>query len=415
MKRFALLLALLLPLTSHAANWAQWRGPTWNGVAEPGDYPVKFSNVLWKAKLPGKGSSTPIVWGDHIVITCGTGEGAKGQDGVLCFDWQGKLRWETELGPQRPGKHRNGSGSCPSIVTDGKRLFAYFKSGTLAALDFDGNVVWKTNLQKAYGQDTLWWDLGTSPVLAGGNVVVAVMQDGASYVAAFDQGTGKAAWKVDRVFKTQRESDQAYTTPVVLQEGGKTTVLIWGADHLTAQDAADGKTLWTCGGFNPGNAPLWRVIASPSVSDGVAVVPYGRGRFLAGVRVGGSGDVTKSSRLWEKKGIGSDCPTPVTVNGKVYHVSVKGTVTCLAITSGKVLWKQDLPKTRGNFYSSPTLASDRLYMIRESGTAYVCDVSDAGLKVVTQAELGDRVAASPVLIDGKLLIRGMANLVCIGK
>jgi outer membrane protein assembly factor BamB len=413
--RRLVLVVFLLPLAARAANWPQWRGPTWNGVAEPGDYPLKFTNVLWKVALPGKGSSTPIVWGDRIVITCGIGEGAQGQDGVLCFNRDGEQQWRTPLGPQRPGKHRNGSGSCPSVATDGTHIFAYFKSGTLAALDFDGEVQWKTNLQKTYGKDTLWWDLGTSPVLAAGNVIVAVMQDGDSYVAAFKKDTGKVAWKVDRTFNCERESDQAYTTPIVMRDKERTTLVIWGADHLTGQDAATGKRLWTCGGFNPRNTPFWRVIASASVSDGVAVVPYGRGRRLAGVRVGGSGDVTATNRLWEKDGIGSDCPTPVTANGMVYHLSDRGTVTCLAIESGKVLWQHDLPKARGNFYSSPTLAGDRLYMIRENGTAYVCAVSDTGLKVLTQAELGDRVAATPVPIDGRLLVRGMANLVCFGK
>lgn len=420
MRRLTWLCTLLatLPLASQAANWPQWRGPTGNGVAEPGDYPVDFSlskGLLWKAKLPGKGSSTPIVWGDHIVITCGVGKGEAGQDGVLCFDWAGKLAWQTPLGPQRPGKHRNGSGSCPSVVTDGTRLFAYFKSGTLAALDFDGKVLWKTNLQRKYGKDTLWWDLGTSPVLADGKVVVAVMHEGESYVVAHEGATGKLAWKADRTFKRPRESDQSYTTPIVVQRGGKPVIAIWGADHVTQHDAATGKAIWTCGGFNPANKAMWRVISSASVSDGVCVVPWGRGDFLGAVKLSGSGDVTQTHWLWRKKGIGSDVPTPITVNGKVIHLSDEGTVTCLNVRTGKELWSKSLPKARGRFYSSAVLAGNRLYALREAGAAYVCEVSTSGLKVLAQTDLGDRLAATPVPINGKLLIRGMANLYCFGK
>ena len=419
MRRLTLLCILLtgLAVAAHGGNWPQWRGPTGNGVAEPGDYPVKFSGtegVLWKARLPGKGSSTPIVWGDHIVITCGIGEGRQGQDGVLCFDWKGNLVWQQKLGTQRPGKHRSGSGSCPSVVTDGERLFAYFKSGTLAALDFRGKVLWKTNLQKAYGRDTLWWDLGTSPVLADGNVVVAVMHAGASYVVAFEQASGKVAWKVDRTFRRPREADQAYTTPIVMQDRDRTTIVIWGADHLTGHDGATGKALWTCGGFNPNDTAMWRVIASASVTNGIAVVPHGRGRYMAAARVGGSGDVTKTNLLWRRGGIGSDVPTPVTVGGKVYHLSDSGKVVCLVAESGKELWSETLPRARGRFYSSPTLAGNRLYMLRESGAAYVCEVSDTGMKVLSQGDMGDHTLATPVLVNGKLLIRGTAHLYCIG-
>ena len=131
----------LTAVTVLAQNWPQWRGPDGIGVAAVGRYPVAFSatnDLLWKAALPGKGGSTPIVWGDRIALTSGVGEGTNGLDGVLCFDWAGKQLWSVTLGRQRPGKHRRGSGSCPSMVTDGTRLFAYFKSGTLAALDFDG-------------------------------------------------------------------------------------------------------------------------------------------------------------------------------------------------------------------------------------------------------------------------------------
>jgi outer membrane protein assembly factor BamB len=408
----------LVTLTAHAQNWPQWRGPTGNGVAAPGKYPVKFSatdDILWKVQLPGKGGSTPIVWKDRILLTSGIGEGAGGEDGVLCFDWAGKLLWQVKLGKQSPGKHRRGSGSCPSIVTDGERLFAYFKTGTLAALDLEGKVLWKTNLQKSYGPNSLWWDLGTSPVLADGNVVVAVMHEGDSYMVALSQATGKETWKIDRNYPVEKENHQSYTTPLVTREGNRTTLVVWGADHLTGHSAATGKTTWQCGGFNPGHKAFWRTIASPAMSQGIAVVPYGRGEYLVGVKVGGSGDITKAARLWEKKGAGTDASTPVASGGKVYLVNFKGKAWCLDIQTGKEIWQTEIPRAEGVFYSSPTLAGNKMYLAREGGTFYVCEVNETGMQILNQTEFDDHFVATPVLLRDRILLRGEKNLYCIGK
>lgn len=406
-------LAALAP----AGDWPQWRGPNGNGVAEPGRYPTSFSateGVLWKVRLPGKGASTPIVSGDNIVITCGIGTGRQGSDGVLCFDWKGKLRWQAKLGRQRPGKHRNGTGANSSVVTDGKTIVAYFKSGTVAGLDFKGNVLWKRNLQQDYGRDTLWWDLGTSPVLADGKAVIAVMQAGKSYVVAINAKTGKTAWQVDRTFQRPRESDQAYTTPIVGKEGGKTVIYVWGADYVTAHDADDGKVIWTCGGFNPGNKAMWRVIASATASDGVVVVPYGRGGNLAAIKLGGRGDITATAHLW-KKNFGADVPTAAAVDGKIYHLTDKGQVTCMDIKTGREIWQSKLPGGSGKFYSSPTLAGDLMFMFRDTGAGYVCKVTPTGLKVLSRPDMADRIVATTVPVNDKLLIRGTRYLYCIGK
>src|SRR4051794_25983314 len=169
-------------------NWPRWRGPHDDGGNDRGAYPATWdakSGALWKAPLPGKGCSTPIVWDRRIYLTAPAG----GQDAVLAFNWAGKPLWQTKVGPQRLGKNKNGSGSNPSAATDGRGVFAYFKSGDLAAVDLDGNLRWKTNLQERYGKDTLYWDIGTSPVLTERDVVIAVLQHGGSYLGAFDKST----------------------------------------------------------------------------------------------------------------------------------------------------------------------------------------------------------------------------------
>jgi len=400
-------------------NWPQWRGPEGTGIAAPGAYPVAFSaaeGVLWKSALPGKGCSTPVVWGERIVLTAGAGEGTNGLDCVIGFEWAtGKKLWQTELGVQRPGRHRRGSGSNPSPVTDGTRVYVYFKSGTLAALDFNGAVLWQTNLQQRYGKDTLWWDLGTSPVLAGGCLVVAVMQEENSYVVALDPATGREVWKKAREYPGREETRQSYTTPLVVRDEGRDVLVIWGADHLTGHDAASGDLLWQCGGFNPENKPVWRVIASPAQAQGIAVVPYGREQFVAGVRIGGHGDMTASARLWERQGLGTDAASPLAFDGKACFVNFKGKMGCLDLETGRERWTAQLPKGKGAFYSSPVLAGDTLYLCREEGDVYVCRVKDDGLSVLNQTTFDDVFVASPVLLRNRLLLRGEKNLWCIGK
>jgi len=394
-----------------AENWPQWRGPLANGVASVGDYPVKFSNddgVAWKVTLPGVGCSTPVVWDDAIFVTCGI----DGQDGVVCHGMDGSEHWRRQLGTERSGKHRNGSGSNPSPVTDGKYVVAYFKSGTVAGLTTDGRELWRINLQEKYGADSLWWDIASSPALAGDRVLVAVMQAGNSYLVALDLATGSVLWKVPREYACPVESDQAYASPQVVKIDGRDVLVTLGSDHLTGHDVATGKLLWECGGFNPDNKGMWRVIASAAIEGDIAFVPYGRGDCLAGVRLGGSGDVTATNRLWERegRGLGAEVPTPAVCDGLVYLLGDAGRIACFDIESGDELWSSDLPRSRMRFFSSPLLAGDKLYCPREDGIIFVGRVSDAGFELLAENDMGEPTIAAPVPVEGGLLIRGREHL-----
>ncbi len=141
-------------------DWTSWRGPGSSGAIERGSIPVDFhqEKYLWRAELPGKGCSTPIALGRSIFVTAPV----EGNDAVLAFDANGKETWRAVFGKENQGKHRNGSGSNASPVSDGKGIFVYFKSGTFAALELDGKVRWKTDLVERFGKDTLFWDHGTS-------------------------------------------------------------------------------------------------------------------------------------------------------------------------------------------------------------------------------------------------------------
>lgn len=403
---------LMVALGSLAADWPRWRGSEDAGGAGSGRYPIAWSDtrgLAWKTPLPGKGTSTPIAWQGQIFLTAPV----DGHDALLSFDGNGRPLWQTTFGPERKGKHRNGSGCNSSPVTDGRLVFAYFKSGTLAAVDLKGKTRWETNLQERFGQDTLWWDAGTSPVLSQHDVIVAVMHQGDSYVAAFDKATGRLHWKVDRNFTTPLEGDHSYTTPIVLQRGGREIVLVWGAVHLTAYGAADGRLLWSCGDFNPDQRSNWVAVASPVIAGETVVVPYGRGECLHGIRLGGQGDVTKTHRLWKRDDTGAFVPTPAARRGRVYLLRDKGQLECLDPASGKTVWSGQLPESRSKYYSSPLVAGAQVYAAREDGTVMVAR-AEGPFELLAENRMNDRLIASPVPIDGRLLLRGEKFLYCVG-
>ncbi len=392
-------------------NWPRWRGPHDNGSTEGGTYPVKWdttNNILWKTALPGKGCSTPIVWNGRIFVTAPVG----GEDAVLAFNWDGKLVWQVTLGTEKPGRHRNGSGSNPSPTTDGQGVFVYFKSGNLAGFDFNGKLRWKANLVERYGKDTLYWDYGTSPVLTEQCVVVAMMHHGESWLAAFDKATGELRWKVARNYETPVEGDHSYATPVRIQHQGREALLVWGGQHLTAHAAADGKLLWSCGDFNPESKRNWVAVGSPVIAGDIVVVPYGRGTRLHGIKQGGSGDVTATHRTWKREDTGTFVTTPVEYRGRVYLVRDRGEVECIDPATGKTLWSGELPKSSSNYYSSPAVADGKIYAAREDGVVFVAR-ADGKFAVLAENNMGERVIASPVPVASRLLLRGEQHLFCV--
>ncbi len=400
--------------------WPQWRGTSAQGSAGQsraanehyvdGWTEDKSQRVRWTFDLPGKGCSTPAVWKEHILVTCPI----DGQDGLLDLDWQGKARWRATLGKEKEGKHRNGSGANPSPVTDGKYIFTYFKSGMLAAYDFEGQKSWSINLQERFAKDTLYWDLGTSPVLTEKSVVVAVMHSGDSYLAAFDKASGELQWKVARNYQTPTENDQSYATPLLIEHAGKQALLIWGGEHLTAHSAEDGRELWTASDFNPERTRNWVVVATPVVCDDMAIVPYGRGTRLFGVRLGGEGDVTKSHRVWTRQDTGTFVPSPAVYDGKVYLLRDDGEVVCIDPKTGATLWSDRFPKNHNKYYASPTIADGKMYAPREDGVIYVAQIADK-FAVLSTNDMHQRVIASPVATGGQLLIRGEKQLFCIAE
>jgi outer membrane protein assembly factor BamB len=408
----------LVFLSSHVLgnDWPAWRGPSATGSIEDGEFNHQFDakTYQWRAELPGKGCSTPIVINDQIIVTAPI----DGNDAILSFDRNGKELWRTAFGKENAGKHRNGSGSNASPVSDGNAAFVFYKSGMFAAVELDGKVRWKTDLVERFGKDTLFWDHGTSPVLTEKHVVMARMHHGESWLAAFDKATGEIAWKVARNYETPTECDHGYTTPVVFRYQDKEALLVWGAEHVTIHDAADGKVIYSCGNFNPEANQLWPAIATPVIVDKTAVIAYGRNDRgtprLHGVRLEGSGDVTDSAHAWDRDDIGTFVPTPVVYKGKVIVVGDQGEVECIAADTGETVWKDALPKHRNKYYASPLVAGDKLYAPREDGVVFVASIADGKFELLSENDMGEPVIGSPVPVDNQILIRGEQHLFCIG-
>ena len=422
--------AAIAPFRASADNWPNWRGPSLDGVAAGRGYVSSWSpteHVLWRVKLPGLGASTPAVWGDHIVVTCAI----DGKDAAICFDRAGKEVWRRELGAEKTGKHKKATGCNPSPVTDGTHVWVYYKSGELAALNLaDGAVAWKTNLQQQFGEDTLWWDLGTSPVLTSKAVVVAVMQTGPSYLAAFDRATGSLLWKTDRTLDAPEEAAQSYSTPIVVAgDAGKgepaEMLVVLGADHVTAHDAADGREIWRVGGLNPTGHKYFRSIASPVVAGDVVIAPYARGETITAIRRGGTGDVTASHVAWVRTDLGADVPTPAVRDGSIVVCTDKGRVECVDAATGKTLTKIELPKNRNAYSASPVIVDGRVIVTREDGESSVLALpgqstpqAAAGsgpLTLLGQGVVDEMTVATPVCVDGRIFLRTHDSLWCLGE
>ena len=402
----------LLAVTVSADNWPNWRGPNQNGVAQGEGYVTNWSkteNVVWKYPLPGRGASTPAVWDSKIFLSYGT----KGANIAVCLNREGKELWTKTIGKARGGKHKKASPANSSPVTDGKHVYFYFKSGDFACLDMEGKVVWSKNLQDEYGEDTLWWDLGTSPVLLDDKIIVACVQSGPSYIAAFDKMTGEEIWKEKRELNAPEEANQSYSTPMVVEHDGKKQLIVLGADYVTSHDPANGKELWRVGDLNPTNHKYFRSISSPVCDNQRVYAPYARGDSLTAIDLGGKGDVTDSHTPWMID-FSADVPTPAISGKRMYVLRDKHELVCVSTETGKTIWKGTLEKHRSAFSASPVVADGKVYMTREDGKTFVVADGDE-FKMLGSSELKEQTVATPVLVDGRIYLRTYENLYCIGK
>ena len=411
-------------------QWGQWRGPLGSGVAPRGDPPSVWSedkNVRWKVAIPGKGHSTPIIWGDRIFITTaipyGGDSAPRGAHSPGAHDnvpalrsyeyvvlavsrHDGRVLWQRTVHKARPHEstHESGSWASNSAVTDGEHLFAYFGSRGLYCLDMDGELLWQTDvgdMQTKHGHGE-----GGSPALHGDTLIVNWDHEGDSFVIAIDKRTGKQRWK------TARDEGTSWSTPLVVEHAGKPQVIIAATHRVRAYDLANGEVIWECGGLS-GN-----VVASPVAGDGFVYVSnsYETRAMLAIRLAGAKGDITNTKAVvWTRHRDTPYVPSPLLYGDKLYFLRhYQGYLTCVNSKTGESLFgPQRLPGI-GNVYASLVGAGDRVYIVDRSGTTIVIK-HGATFELLARNRLDDFFSASPAVVGKELYLRGERNLYCIAE
>ena len=326
----------------------------------------------------------------------------------------GAVRWKQSMGA---GNHkvRKGDMTSPSPVTDGRTVWLLTGTGMLKAFDFAGKELWARELQKDYGAWGLNHGYGSSPLLDGGALYVQVLHgmhtDDPSYLLKIDGKTGKTLWKVERPTAAQRESPDAYTTPVPVRLGKAMEIVVSGGDVVTGHDPATGKELWRLNGQNPESNPYYRVVASPVASGDLVFAPS-RVKPLPRSAPAAAATSSASHKLWSFDK-GPDVPSPVTDGTLLYLVDDRGVVHVLDNKTGAVVYGPQRLKP-GTYSSSPILAGDRIYVLNEDGLTTVLKAGRE-FQVLAENPLGEYVLGSPAASDGQLFIRTAQHLYCIGK
>ena len=407
-----------------AENWPQWRGPQGNSVSHETNLPLFWSeerNVRWKVALPEWGTSTPAIWGEALFVTTHQDEALL----ALRLDKStGKTIWTRQLGsgvPKREGEkreqkfHRLHNMASPSPVTDGEVVIVHFGSGDLAALDFDGQVLWQRNLEKDYGAYTIWWGHANSPVLYKDLVISVCMQDSLegvseerspSYLVAHDKRTGREIWKTMRSTAADAEQCDSYTTPIFCQTPERLEMVVMGGNQLDAYDPASGKLLWFLPGLIGG-----RTITGPTFSDELIYATQGmRGPLLA-VKAGGDGERPRNSIAWKHDQGTPDSSTPVVAGGLLFLVTDNGVAKCFDAHTGHLQWEKRLG---GDYKASPLAAEGRIYFLNTRGLCTVVSASPRFDKLA-ENQLDDEMLASPAASDGRIYLRGRQALYCLEK
>jgi outer membrane protein assembly factor BamB len=392
--------------------WPQWRGPTGDSVAPCKNLPTKWSkteNIAWKTAIPGWGTSTPVIWKDAIFVTTQVNDRKLL---LLRLDTDsGKIVWEREVGegePRRKGDvgvgryHNEHNMASPSPVTDGKHVWAHFGNGDLVCYDFDGKKIWSTNLTNDLGVYSIWWGHANSPLLVGDLLISACMQDpkdgGRNYVVAHDKLTGKQKWLTLRDYGAKGEPADSYTTPLLFKHKGQLQVILFGGNVLDAYDPANGKRLWMCKPFK-GN----RVISGPTLAAGTVFAIQGMKGPLFAIKASGQDDTTDSNVLWKTVGKSEtpDASSPVIANRLVFMANNNGIAMCFDADTGKELWKERLGD---DVRATPLVGDGRIYFFTKAGSTIIVEASRE-YKMVSRADLGEEIMASPAATRGSLVLR----------
>ena len=438
-------------------NWPQWRGPLQNGVAPSAEPPTTWSetsNVLWKVKIPGYGAATPIIWEDKVFVQTavptgkkaepkagdtaeksgaadapppprpdgpggprkGKGRGGMGggmkptevyQFTVLCLQRQtGKVLWQKLAREELPHEgYRQGEGSfaSPSGLTDGQHVFAHFGSRGLFCYDLDGNAAWKRDLGKM--RIAMGFGEGSSPTLYKDALIVNWDNEDSSFITALNKHTGETLWK------KPREERTSWSTPLVIEQGGKAQIVVTATGKIRSYDAASGDVLWECGGLTR------NVIPSPVTEDGMVYCLSGfQGNALLAIRLGRTGDLTGTDAIaWQHNKSTPYVPSPLLYGHKLYFFANNtGVLSCLDAKTGQAFIDAERMEDLSGVYASPLGAAGRVYLVGRNGVTVVLKESDK-LEVLATNRLDEKFDASPAAVGKQLFLRGHEYLYCLAE
>lgn len=405
--------ALLLSSFALAMDdWPKWRGPNDDGMAR-GDAPLNWSdkeNIAWKAAVPGRGFSSPVVWGNRIFVTTavptGTAPNGEHKFMVLAFDRQsGKPLWEkvARVATPHEGHHNQyGSYASNSPITDGTHLIAFFGSRGVYAYTHDGAPVW----EKDFGQLKMFREFGEGawPMLDGNKLLLVLdQQEGQSFIIALDKSTGKELWR------TPRDGATNWSGPIVFSHGGRKQVIVSASKKVCSYDLETGKLIWEAAGLGQNTIP------APVTIDGIAIVMSGfRNPNLMAIRLGREGDLTGSDAIiWQNQRGNSYSASPVLHDGKLYVLTDSGMLSCFDAKTGKPYYQQvRLPKPY-NFKASPVAANGKLYLASEEGDVIVVGMGEKFEVLATNTLEGQKFIATPAIAAGDIYLRGQNTLFCV--
>lgn len=393
-RSFLCLLAIMSVGLFTGADWLQFRGTNGASVSQdtaPPDSWSETSNVAWKAKLPGRGASGPIVVGGRTYVTCSSGV-KQDRLHVVCVDnATGDEVWQREFwATGRTLTHPFSAVAAPTPASDGERIFAFYSSNDLACLDLDGNLLWYRGLAFDYPKAGNDIGMASSPVVVGKTVVVQIESQGDSFAAGIDIDTGETRWRVDR------ERRANWVSPIALpgDRDGKKVVLLQGPSGLTAIDSMTGEQVWKYD-VSCSTTP------SVAVSDDHIFIPA---NGLTVLKL--SPDASVPSLAWDSSQLSPSPASPVVVGENVYTMNNSGVLSCGEIATGKRLWQV---RIGGRHWSTPVVAGDRMYCINSDGEAKVVQLGDKG-KVISSNEFSEDIKGTPALSEGALYVRSDSYL-----
>ncbi len=409
----SVLLLCTITRPAESADWPQFRGPGGQGHSPAETLPLEWDrkkNIDWQVEVPGKGWSSPAVVGGRIYLT--TAVAASGNPRTndaaqslraLCLDAKtGETLWNVEVfGQGKVPIHQKNSHASPTPIVDDGHVFVHFGANGTAALTTDGKIVWRNSsikYQPVHGS-------GGSPVLVGDRLILSC--DGASspFVIALDRRTGQPLWKVPR--PTVPGNQFAFSTPLPIEVGGKTQVVLPGANHVCSYDPASGEENWRVsypGGFS--------VVPRPVFAQGLVFVSSGfNNAVLYAIRPDGKGDVTDTHVAWtERKSISKNASFLV-VGDELYVVSDNGIASCFDAKTGKRHWRKRLG---GAFSSSPFQAAGRIYFLNEEGETIVVEPGKTYRELARNA-LDEQTQASAAVAGDAIFVRTLTRLYRISE